>query len=274
MMFKLLSLSIGIILIINLTNANPNTTETFYNKLVLQSPDLVYLYWNHDNNGIVFELHVKNTSKWIAFGIMGANFGDAVVSWIGDDYVGSFSDNKLTFGLNNQTILMNDRKQNWLPMIVYQQDGYTVHKFSRYIKVCDQTETDEDVEIVQGQNRIFYAAGNDFNPNGQIALQSVNYVTVALLTLSTGPFVCPPDNTKNFTSTPTGMYTNYVDLVDQGQYRFYWNYTQTDLIGEIHCRTSGWVGFGFSPNGNMDQSDVVVGWISNGLANFTVIKVL
>ena len=86
--------------------------------------------------------------------------------------------------------------------------------------------------------------------------------------------MCPPKAVKNFTSTPTAYYNNYIDLALNGQYRFYWNFTSTDLIGEIHCRTSGWVGFGLSPNGNMDKSDVVIGWISNGVTNFTVIMIL
>lgn len=32
----------------------------------------------------------------------------------------------------------------------------------------------------------------------------------------------------------------------------------------------GWVAFGLSPNGGMNGSDVIVGWIKNGQANFTV----
>ena len=44
----------------------------------------------------------------------------------------------------------------------------------------------------------------------------------------------------------------------------------SDMIGEIHCKTDGWVGFGLSPNGGMDSSDVVIAWSRNGSANFTV----
>jgi hypothetical protein len=36
-------------------------------------------------------------------------------------------------------------------------------------------------------------------------------------------------------------------------------------------KTNGWIGFGFSPNGGMDRSDIIVGWISNGVPHFTVL---
>ena len=66
-------------------------------------------------------------------------------------------------------------------------------------------------------------------------------------------------------------YSNQFDLIN-GIYRFYWNFTSSDLIGEIHVKTSGWVGFGLSPNGGMDGSDVIIGWINDndGSVNFTV----
>ena len=80
-----------------------------------------------------------------------------------------------------------------------------------------------------------------------------------------------------FESNPTDKYQNYIDLVP-GVFRFYWNLTKDskntsqpgDLIGEIHCKTLGWMGFGLSPNGGMNGSDVVIGWVRNGVANFTV----
>lgn len=64
-------------------------------------------------------------------------------------------------------------------------------------------------------------------------------------------------------------YSNKVDLID-GILRLYWNFTGTDIIGEVHCKTLGWVSFGISTNGGMDGSDVFVGWIdSNSKVNFT-----
>lgn len=84
-----------------------------------------------------------------------------------------------------------------------------------------------------------------------------------------GPFNCPViDPPLVFNSQPAEFYVNQVDLID-GIFRLYWNFTGTDIIAEIHCRTQGWVGFGISPTGGMDKSDVVIGWINNGVTNFT-----
>ena len=52
---------------------------------------------------------------------------------------------------------------------------------------------------------------------------------------------------------------------DQGQfYGLYWNYSIA--AGTIHfavnVSTTGWVGFGVSPNGQMPGSDVVIGWVA------------
>ena len=70
--------------------------------------------------------------------------------------------------------------------------------------------------------------------------------------------------------SPTAKYVNKAILVAPDVYILYWNYTDTDITFEIHAKTTGWVGFGISPNGDMINSDVIIAWInSNGIANFT-----
>ena len=69
---------------------------------------------------------------------------------------------------------------------------------------------------------------------------------------------------------PTSTYTNKIVLVEPEKYILYWNYTQTDIIFEIHVKATGWIGFGLSPNGDMLHSDVILAWVdSKGNANFT-----
>ena len=49
------------------------------------------------------------------------------------------------------------------------------------------------------------------------------------------------------------------------RYTLYWsinNDAQTIRFA-VRVRTTGWVGFGLSPNGQMPQSDVVIGWVDN-----------
>ncbi|MPC47122.1 DBH-like monooxygenase protein 1 [Portunus trituberculatus] len=37
-----------------------------------------------------------------------------------------------------------------------------------------------------------------------------------------------------------------------------------EVVWEIHARTRGWLGFGFSSNGGMDGADIVTAWVEDG----------
>ena len=53
-------------------------------------------------------------------------------------------------------------------------------------------------------------------------------------------------------------------ILDDG-YTLYWNFDleQQTIAFAVNVSTTGWVGFGVSPNGQMPQSDVVIGWVDN-----------
>ena len=56
-------------------------------------------------------------------------------------------------------------------------------------------------------------------------------------------------------------------------YHIFWSFNVTTerIDFAVSARTTGWVGFGVSPNGQMPRSDVVIGWVdSNGQAFFHV----
>lgn len=55
-----------------------------------------------------------------------------------------------------------------------------------------------------------------------------------------------------------------------GNYHVYWKFNQTHITFEVHVKTRGYVGLGFSPNGKMYPSDVVVGWVKDGVPHFSV----
>lgn len=66
------------------------------------------------------------------------------------------------------------------------------------------------------------------------------------------------------------IFMNKHVLVDPDQYVLMWNYTDTDIIFKIVVKHIGWIGFGLSPNGEMDNSDIIVAYLnSNGSVNFT-----
>jgi len=46
-------------------------------------------------------------------------------------------------------------------------------------------------------------------------------------------------------------------------YVLHWNFSTADrtIAFAVNVSTTGWVGFGISPNGGMVNSDVVIGWV-------------
>lgn len=232
----------------------PNPTETYTGQQTLISPDQLYLYWKSDNEAITFELHLKNTSRWVMFGFRGASYSDVIVTWLNDDGIGHFSDRKLN---SSSQMPMLDSVQNYVPSEAFKSDEYKVFKFKRNIKLnCNGNVNNEDIDLSAGSVNLIYAVG----PTVDIMnIELVGPVTIQSSTanlLSGSTYQCVQKTVLQFTSTPTGYYLNMIDLMPNGQYRLYWNYTTTDIIAEIHVRTTGWVGFGFSPNGGMANSDV------------------
>ena len=56
-------------------------------------------------------------------------------------------------------------------------------------------------------------------------------------------------------------------LLDEGgqYYGLHWNFTRSteSIYFAVNVSTTGWVGFGLSPNGQMPGSDVVMGWVAS-----------
>ncbi|XP_070564696.1 DBH-like monooxygenase protein 1 homolog [Ptychodera flava] len=65
-------------------------------------------------------------------------------------------------------------------------------------------------------------------------------------------------------------YTHNAVLDADENFHVYWKFDKEKIIFEINVRTTGWVGFGFSPNGGMPGSDIVIGWVlKDGNVKFT-----
>ena len=60
-------------------------------------------------------------------------------------------------------------------------------------------------------------------------------------------------------------------MLHPNSYTLYWNPPTEDgeICFAVTVRTTGWVGLGFSPNGGMSNSDVVMGWVKDGQTFFT-----
>jgi hypothetical protein len=86
-----------------------------------------------------------------------------------------------------------------------------------------------------------------------------------------------PDNDTKQTSgipTPSQAYPHVVELDKGGMFFLFWEFDEERITFEVHVRTHGWVGLGFTNNGRMEGSDVVVGWIKDGVTYFKVSQIL
>lgn len=239
-------------------------TQTYSNTLTL-SPTYT-LYWTYNSQNITFEIHVQN-SKCVLFGIQGPTYSDVIIAAIFNDTTGHFSErtltnNKLSINPNPKWTLLNSSTTSL---------NYSLFTFYRSIKV--QCPTSQSLDINPGTTTLVFSSGTYFNQSdNSVSLAQLNTTQMNLLNNSPvgTQFPClVAAPTPVFNSTPTGYYQNYIDLVP-GIYRLYYNVTATKFTGEVHCETSGWVGFGFSQNGAMIGADVVVGFIdSSGKVNFT-----
>jgi hypothetical protein len=233
--------------------------------------DFAVLYWKHSSETITFELITRRTG-WILFGLHNPHaFSDVCLAWLNpsNDGYGHFSDRRLVVA-DEGNFMPVDRVQNWLHVAVFNYDEYTVYKFLRRIKVvCSASDlVQEDLNIESGVNLLILS-----RPSSTNSFEIQNTIkSVVLLNENLGPFQCrnKVQPKQEFTSTPTTHYSNYIDLIENGTYRLYWNFTGEDFVGEIHCRTQGWLAFGLSPSGSRtDGSDLIVGWVRNGAVNFT-----
>lgn len=270
------------ILLIAFILAHGGASQNYQNSQSFSSNTLT-LNWNYSSSTIIAELRAKD-STWILFGIQNlspssSKTTDWVVAWFNKTTgLGHFSD-RFSYSLNS-SLIQKDQQRDWTPLDARFEGSDFVVKFSRSIVRCDESNQDVDIEL--GQMTVKYAIGSDFGElsrmenislasNPQMTVSSAN---ITLIPQSASPMVnlaCPvPPPVLVFDSQPTGDYTNMAELIPSVYY-IYWNFTQTSITGEVHVKTSGWVGFGMSPDGGMRNSDVFVGWItSDGQVNFTV----
>ncbi|XP_063706695.1 MOXD1 homolog 2 [Culicoides brevitarsis] len=61
-------------------------------------------------------------------------------------------------------------------------------------------------------------------------------------------------------------WSHSIDLDEN--YRVYWSIVDQEITFEIQVRATGYVGFGFSPDGTIYAADMVIGWIDGGQPYF------
>ncbi|KAH8364582.1 hypothetical protein KR084_008474 [Drosophila pseudotakahashii] len=67
-------------------------------------------------------------------------------------------------------------------------------------------------------------------------------------------------------ATGTPIWDHAIDLNED--FRILWQIINQDITFEIQARTLGYVGFGFSPDGNLAGADMAIGWVDKGQTYF------
>lgn len=255
--------------------ADSEPTSTYTNNIILPAHDFYQLYWNHTNETITFEVHVRDVA-WVLFGLKSESYSDVIVAAVFEDGTGHFSERVI--GNTNYTLTPKPT-HNWRLLDAFKRNNSTVVKFSRSIKLdClnNSATPHVGIDITTGRNRLVLATGSKFDrTDNSITIAHLYSKRVQLLSnvTSESQLGClrysSQDEEIQFESKPTEEYANQIDLVP-GVYRVYWNVTETNLTAEVHVRTKSWIGFGFSPSGGMIGSNVVIGYIMpNGSVHFS-----
>ncbi len=56
---------------------------------------------------------------------------------------------------------------------------------------------------------------------------------------------------KPLVATEEYIHSKIVDDDSPNQYQIFWKFDNDTIQFELHCKSKGWVGLGFSPNGGM-----------------------
>ena len=71
------------------------------------------------------------------------------------------------------------------------------------------------------------------------------------------------------------QYTYNVQLDNEGRYTMFYSYdTELSILRiAVLVQTTGWIGLGISPNGQMPGSDVVMGWVDGSGQTFLQVTI-
>ncbi|CAH1230127.1 MOXD1 [Branchiostoma lanceolatum] len=61
-----------------------------------------------------------------------------------------------------------------------------------------------------------------------------------------------------------GDFTHQASLDVHGRFNLLWKFDSETITFEAHAQTTGYIGLGLSPNGGMEGSDVIIGWVKDG----------
>ncbi|XP_042880997.1 uncharacterized protein LOC122258825 [Penaeus japonicus] len=111
-----------------------------------------------------------------------------------------------------------------------------------HVSICQQ-RSDNDRSLFGSQEIITYPDFEVFKPD-------------------LGP--CESQNQAESANSLPGAGLMHRAVLDrEGQYVMLWTPGDEDIVFEVQAETKGYVGLGFSPNGGMTGSDIVLGWVTD-----------
>ena len=159
------------------------------------------------------------------------------------------------------------------------KNDFILFKFTRKLINCYPNPNDFSIDILGEDLNLVYLWGDVFVEHdivynqGNKGTRLVNFMSNFVPRANECALHRNAIVRSSFESYPNEEYANFAELKKE-LFRLHWNVTDTKIIIEVHVKTTGWVSFGFSPDGSMFDSDIFVGWISNGSHNFTVSYIL
>lgn len=94
------------------------------------------------------------------------------------------------------------------------------------------------------------------------------YILVTLIKLLLCGYVISVNEFHKTSLVHAAHWEHSVDMNED--YHLQWNIYGREITFEVQARTLGYIGLGFSPDGQMPGSDVAIGWVSQGQAHFQV----
>lgn len=170
-----------VFLLCKVASSKESPTEKYTNNVTLIEPDIYYLYWNHTDTDIIFEIHVKNKG-WAGLGISpngDMSDSNAIVTFINPDGSVNFTDRYL---VDHRAAKINS-DQKWFNLYTAYRNGYLISKFTRKLKVCDPAN--HHLDIIPGLNYIVFAFGSNFTNDGDIMYHGPNRGSKQLELIST-----------------------------------------------------------------------------------------
>jgi len=132
-----------------------------------------------------------------------------------------------------------------------ESNGVTILEFDRLL-VTNDTVNDQPIVLGNASDMI-YALNNLNDPiytsSGLIADK---HTTNGVVYIDFGqPSTCGGSSGDGFYENPDGTYSST------------WSINGDTIFYTITAQTTGWVGLGLSPTGNMPNSDIIVGWVDD-----------